>query len=183
MAKYDDMSFKKAFAAARKESGAGKTFTWQGKSYSTNLKEEGAKATAPAATQRPKARPADIAAKTASSVRPAPGGAGAMPAAKPAKAAARAAQFEPTARPSQGPKPSTNASRMAAAKTEAAARRTATRAQAGVGAAKPAAKPATAPAGKGRNVFKAIGDFLGSGGLAGKRARERAMNRPTREKK
>ena len=40
MAKYDDMSFSKAFAAARKEMGKGKTFTWKGKSYTTNLKEE-----------------------------------------------------------------------------------------------------------------------------------------------
>lgn len=43
MAKYDNMSFKKAFAAARKEMGAGKTFTWKGNSYTTNLKEEKAK--------------------------------------------------------------------------------------------------------------------------------------------
>ena len=42
MAKYDDMSFGKAFAAARKELGKGKTFTWKGKSYTTNLKEEAA---------------------------------------------------------------------------------------------------------------------------------------------
>ena len=34
-------SFNKAFAAARKELGAGKTFTWQGKSYSTNIAGEG----------------------------------------------------------------------------------------------------------------------------------------------
>lgn len=54
MAKYDDMSFNKAFAAARKEMGAGKTFTWQGKKYTTNLKEE----TKPAAGgNRPKPRP------------------------------------------------------------------------------------------------------------------------------
>jgi hypothetical protein len=33
--------FNKAFAAARKELGAGKTFTWQGKSYSTNVAGEG----------------------------------------------------------------------------------------------------------------------------------------------
>lgn len=32
--------FNKAFAAARKELGAGKTFTWNGKSYSTNLAGE-----------------------------------------------------------------------------------------------------------------------------------------------
>lgn len=42
MAKYDDMSFGKAFAAARKELGKGKTFTWKGKSYTTDLKEEAA---------------------------------------------------------------------------------------------------------------------------------------------
>ena len=38
--KYDDMTFKKAFAAARKALGAGKVFTWKGKRYTTNLKEE-----------------------------------------------------------------------------------------------------------------------------------------------
>lgn len=43
MASYDNMSFGKAFAAARKAMGAGKTFTWKGKSYTTNLKEEKAK--------------------------------------------------------------------------------------------------------------------------------------------
>lgn len=53
MAKYDDMSFSKAFAAARKEMGSGKTFTWKGKSYTTNLKEEAPKAS----PQRPKPRP------------------------------------------------------------------------------------------------------------------------------
>jgi hypothetical protein len=40
MAKYDDMSFGKAFAAARKEKGAGNTFTWKGKSYSTNRADD-----------------------------------------------------------------------------------------------------------------------------------------------
>jgi len=38
--KYDDMSFKKAFVAARKAKGAGKVFTWKGKRYTTNIKEE-----------------------------------------------------------------------------------------------------------------------------------------------
>lgn len=46
-------SFKEAFAAARKEKGAGKTFTWQGKSYTTDLASE---KKAPGET-RPKARP------------------------------------------------------------------------------------------------------------------------------
>lgn len=51
----DDMSFSKAFAAARKEMGAGKTFSWKGKSYSTNYKEESG-----ASTPKPKARPARL---------------------------------------------------------------------------------------------------------------------------
>jgi len=42
-------SFSSAFKAARKELGAGKTFEWEGKRYSTNLKDEKpAKPTAPA---------------------------------------------------------------------------------------------------------------------------------------
>jgi hypothetical protein len=40
MAKYDDMSFGKAFAAARKEKGAGKTFTWKGNSYTTDRADD-----------------------------------------------------------------------------------------------------------------------------------------------
>ena len=38
--KYDELSFGKAFNAARKEKGKGKKFTWKGKSYTTNYKEE-----------------------------------------------------------------------------------------------------------------------------------------------
>ena len=41
--KYDDMSFKKAFVAARKAQGSGKVFTWKGKRYTTNTKEDEAK--------------------------------------------------------------------------------------------------------------------------------------------
>jgi hypothetical protein len=40
MAKYDDMSFGKAFASARKEKGAGKTFTWKGNSYTTDRADD-----------------------------------------------------------------------------------------------------------------------------------------------
>lgn len=74
--KYDDMSFGKAFAAARKAKGSGKTFTWQGKSYSTNIKEEGlpGKRESPQAVKsspRPRARPNNAQA-VASSPRPAP---------------------------------------------------------------------------------------------------------------
>jgi hypothetical protein len=58
MAKYDDMSFSKAFAAARKEMGKGKTFTWKGKSYSTDYKEESKeRKTTPAKSPAPRPRP------------------------------------------------------------------------------------------------------------------------------
>ena len=40
MAKYDDMSFGRAFAAARREKGAGKTFTWKGNSYTTDRADD-----------------------------------------------------------------------------------------------------------------------------------------------
>ena len=52
--KYDDMSFKKAFAAARKAQGAGKVFTWKGKRYTTNTKEDEAKKKVTKPKPRPK---------------------------------------------------------------------------------------------------------------------------------
>lgn len=52
--KYDDMSFKKAFAAARKALGAGKVFTWKGKRYTTNTKEDEAKKKVTKPKPRPK---------------------------------------------------------------------------------------------------------------------------------
>ena len=72
--KYDELSFGKAFNAARKEKGKGKTFTWKGKSYTTNFKEEekkpkvkpkardtskkvGGTKAAPRTSLRPKTRP------------------------------------------------------------------------------------------------------------------------------
>ena len=44
-------SFAEAFRAARKEKGAGSTFSWNGKSYSTNLAGEGSSGSKPKATQ------------------------------------------------------------------------------------------------------------------------------------
>ena len=49
-------TFKEAFAAARKEKGAGKTFMHNGKSYSTNYAEEEKKPTG----TKPKAKPAGL---------------------------------------------------------------------------------------------------------------------------
>ena len=51
-------SFKEAFAKARKELGAGKTFTWNGKSYTTDTAEDKVSGT------KPKARPAKITAQS-----------------------------------------------------------------------------------------------------------------------
>lgn len=50
-------TFKEAFAAARKEKGAGKTFTWNGKSYTTDMATD-KKQSAPTASDKPKAKPA-----------------------------------------------------------------------------------------------------------------------------
>jgi hypothetical protein len=60
--KYDDMTFKKAFVAARKAKGAGKVFTWKGKRYTTNTKEDEKKITkrksgAVKKSLKPKTRP------------------------------------------------------------------------------------------------------------------------------
>ena len=49
-------TFKEAFAAARKEKGAGKTFTYKGDTYSTNYTEEEKKPTG----TKPKAKPAGL---------------------------------------------------------------------------------------------------------------------------
>ena len=60
--KYDNMTFKKAFVAARKAKGAGKVFTWKGKRYTTNTKEDEKKITrrksgAVKKSLKPKTRP------------------------------------------------------------------------------------------------------------------------------
>jgi hypothetical protein len=64
MAKYDDMSFGKAFAAARKEMGKGKTFTWRGKSYTADYKEEAAANKKKDSVPAPQPRPSTIGSKT-----------------------------------------------------------------------------------------------------------------------
>lgn len=189
MAKYDDKSFGKAFAAARKELGAGKTFTWKGKSYSTNLKEESGKASG-AGSQRPKARPktpmdgyraGDV---TTSKISPA-GGRGdggaervrrAADAAISRATAPKASTGGPARMPRGTTKPMTNADRMEAAKAEAAARREKTRRQAGIGGGGSKPKQVT-PAPNGKSLFQTIGDFLAGGGYAGYKARQKDKNK------
>jgi len=76
--KYDDMSFKKAFVAARKAQGAGKVFTWKGKRYTTNTKEDEAKKK----VTKPKPRPKSGAPKKSIKPKKRPGS-GEPPVAKP----------------------------------------------------------------------------------------------------
>ena len=104
-------TFKETFAAKRKELGAGKTFTWNGKSYTTDMASD--KKSAPTASDKPKARPAapqsgatqsgtagKVAPKakpmTNASVRP-EAKAAAMPKAKPAMSMMDKAKAEATA--------------------------------------------------------------------------------------
>lgn len=67
---YDDMSFGKAFNAARKKLGAGKVFTWKGKKYTTNTKEDEAKKKK--APVKPKPRPKSGAPKSSPRPKPRP---------------------------------------------------------------------------------------------------------------
>ena len=80
--KYDDMSFKKAFVAARKAQGAGKVFTWKGKRYTTNTKEDEAKKK----VTKPKPRPKSGATKKTVKPKKRPGS-GEPPVAKPGELA------------------------------------------------------------------------------------------------
>jgi len=73
------MSFKKAFNAARKAKGAGKVFTWKGKRYTTDLKEEVSKKKK---VTKPKPRPKSGAAKKTVKPKKRPGS-GEPPVAKP----------------------------------------------------------------------------------------------------
>ena len=141
-------SFKEAFAAARKAKGAGKTFTWNGKLYTTNYKEEAPKATSP----RPKAKPVTV--KT-------PAKPLAHPVSKP--------PVKPLAHPvSKTPAP--KAAPKAATKTgytQVPAPKASTRAK----PSKPAVK--VNPGSPGVGVFKAAAAFIRGGGLSGRDARRR----------
>jgi len=70
MANRDEMSFGRAFADARREMGGGKTFTWRGNSYTTDLAEEaparGSRAPSESARPQTRRRSVDEIARTAS---------------------------------------------------------------------------------------------------------------------
>lgn len=184
MAKYDDKSFSKAFAAARKELGANKTFTWKGKSYTTNLKEETDKVSGPRPKARPKSpmdgyRAGDV---TTSKITPS-GGRGDGGVERVRRAADAALSRTPKAstggpaRTTRGiTKPMTNEDRMVAAKEEAAARREETRRKAGIGGTSPKSTNVT-PRPNGKTLFQTLGDFLAGGGYAGYKARQKDKNK------
>jgi hypothetical protein len=70
MANRDEMSFSRAFADARREMGGGKTFTWRGNSYTTDLAEEaparGSRAPSESARPQTRRRSVDEIARSAS---------------------------------------------------------------------------------------------------------------------
>lgn len=59
MANRDEMSFRNAFADARRELGAGRTFTWRGNRYTTDYEDEvsSSSSRAPSRSPTPTARP------------------------------------------------------------------------------------------------------------------------------
>jgi hypothetical protein len=174
-------TFKEAFAKARKELGAGKTFTWNGKSYTTDYAEEGKKA-----APKPKARPEGLKAKTAGGARPTVGEAGSMPAAK-AKGGLRdkdSVRVTATATPSAGAGASASArvpmDSMAKAKMDAEDRRKKSQ-----DANKPKSekrKVVGVPS-KRKSPFEVLGDIVRGGGLSMRDKRRREAEKEKDKKR
>jgi hypothetical protein len=175
-------TFKEAFAKARKELGAGKTFTWNGKSYTTDLAEEAGKK----ATPKPKARPEGLKAKTDGGARPTVGEAGSMPAAK-AKGGLRdkdSVRVTATATPSAGSGASASAKvpmdRTAKAKMEAEDRRKKSQ-----DANKPKSekKKVVGVPSKRKSPFEVLGDIVRGGGLSMRDQRRREAEKEKDKKR
>lgn len=105
------MSFGKAFAAARKEKGPGATFTYNGKKYSTNTKEDLAKGskseekakgvtTPKVTTTRLKDKP--IIDRAERAIARSEATAGTRPKARPGRATKASSETRPRARPAEG---------------------------------------------------------------------------------
>ena len=142
-----DPGFAKAFSDARKSMGAGKTFTYQGKTYSTNRADDkpaAAKPAAPTVANRPKPRaPGSPMAKMPA---PAP--------ARPPSSGIAGARMPPSLRTEAGRQSMVGGGRPAA----------------------PAPKKA-APVydnSKNPNLLGKIGDFIRGGGMTGATNRKRA---------
>jgi len=175
-------TFKEAFAKARKELGAGKTFTWNGKSYTTDYAEEAGKKAAP----KPKARPEGLKAKTDGGARPTVGGAGSMPAAT-AKGGLRdkdSVRVTATATPSAGAGASASArvpmDSTAKAKMEAEDRRKKSQE-----ANKPKSekKKVVGVPSKRKSPFEVLGDIVRGGGLSMRDKRRREAEKEKDKKR
>jgi hypothetical protein len=165
-------TFKEAFAAARKEKGAGKTFMHNGKSYSTDYAEEakGKKPKAKPAPTKPKARPANL---------------------NPQSGAAQsgtAGKVKPAATPAMS-----GASRSTAGKVKS---KTSTAQQkAAYGANRPTSmdgvsrkpvekpKPKTTTKDTSFAPLKRLGSFLAGGGMSGADKRKKAAEKAAKERR
>lgn len=116
-------SFSEAFRAARNSSGAGKTFTWLGKSYSTNMAGEGAKKTTGRSGTAPASK-ASAPAPASKASAPAPASKASAPAVNPAffkkreGAPTGAAGVKAPTPKAEAPKPKGRAGIAAASKVE-----------------------------------------------------------------
>lgn len=166
-------SFGKAFKEARAK--GLKTFTWNGKSYTTEMKGE-KKSNGPT---RPQRRPAAVTG-AAAGARP-EGKATGLPAKRQPPSAARPegkASGLPAARPGGArpeapakPLPARKPTRTEVAAVEAAERRRKTREAAGVVDGKPRTQTPAAPAAQSRGTLSIIKEFFEGGGLAGRKRR------------
>lgn len=177
-------TFKEAFAAARKEKGAGKTFTWNGKSYTTDYAtEKKPSAQAPKTSPRPQAKPAAPKPKARpASLNPQSGAAqsGVKGKVKPKASPAAAPMTKPKARPAKATeysmvRPEGKASGMPAAKmtkeqqrlADAKARRDKMRP---APKAAPKATPKAAPESKSfeekHPILSKLGDIMRGGGFS-----------------
>jgi hypothetical protein len=181
-------SFKEAFAKARKELGAGKTFTWSGKSYTTDYAEEAGKKAAP----KPKARPEGLKAKTDGGARPTVGEAGSMPTAKAkggrgegaTEMARRSKDRMASASAAAGAGTSASArvpmDRMAKAKMDAEERRKKSQ-----DANKPKSekKKVVAVPSKRKNPFEVLGDIVRGGGFSMRDQRRKEAEKEKNKKR
>jgi hypothetical protein len=149
-------SFNAAFKAARKDLGAGKTFTYNGKSYTTNLAGEGTKAPKPA-------RPVVTKVKSSNAAAPA--------AAAPAAASAKpAASMVASARPAMTGAIPTSAALsspafLAAARADTEAKKRAEKAKADQAKAKQAAENTKRYTSRNvQSAYGAVGTNLAKGG-------------------
>lgn len=156
-----DAGFAAAFAAARKKLGAGKTFTYNGKSYSTNRADD-KKSSVSASVPRPQPRPADLKPK------------GPGKTYSPTAAMAESARNKPAAVPNNV-KPQPRPNRELPKPVGPGGKYSPTEAMAARGDYKPVPKsaPSSAPSSSGSDygsTMDAMGNAYRKGGMVGKPA-------------